>query len=164
MHQKWDYLRFEKDDKVKVSFVIGKTRVAPINTTTIPILELELQAALHASRIEVSIIEEHNFTTNQVFIRGDSSTVIQWMNAFEKKQQILLLIVLAKFWKTPNYEWNHILGAQNPADLGTRGMRAEEIASNVSLNGPAWLSENEAHWPKTTSACTIFRALQKPLK
>ena len=79
------YLRFEIDGKVKVSFVMGKTRVAPIKTTTIP--KLELQAALHASRIKVSVMEEHDFTINQVFMWSDSSTVIQWLNAFEKKQQ-----------------------------------------------------------------------------
>ena len=52
-------------------------------------------------------------------------------------------------------EGNRIPGAQNPADLGTRGMRANELASSVWLNGPAWQSENKAHWPKTTAACTI---------
>ena len=60
------YLRIEIDDKVKVSFVMGKTRVAPIKTTTVP--KLGLPAALHASRIKVSIIEEHDFTINQVFM------------------------------------------------------------------------------------------------
>ena len=68
-----DYLRFEKDDKVKVSFVIRKTRVAPIKTTTIP--KLELQASLHASRIKVSIIEEHEFTIDQVFMWSNSFTI-----------------------------------------------------------------------------------------
>ena len=82
------YLRFEIDGKVRVSFVMGKTRVVPIKTTTIP--KLELQAALHASRIKVSIIEEHDFTIDQVFMWSDSSTVIQWLNAFEKKQQIFV--------------------------------------------------------------------------
>ena len=72
------YLRFEIDDKVKVSFVMGKTRVAPIKTTMIPIIpKLELQAALHASRIKVSIIEENDFTINQIFMWSNSSTVIQ---------------------------------------------------------------------------------------
>ena len=52
-------------------------------------------------------------------------------------------------------ERNHVPGAQTPADLGTRGMRANEIASSVWLNGPAWLSENEAHWSKTAAVCTI---------
>ena len=35
-----------------------------------------------------------------------------------------------------------------------RGRRANEIASSVCLNGPAWLIQNEAHWPKATAACT----------
>ena len=82
------YLRIEIDDKVNVSFVMGKTRVAPIKTTRIP--KLELQAALHASRIKVSIIEGHDFTINQVFMWTDSSTVIEWLNAFEKKQHIFV--------------------------------------------------------------------------
>ena len=68
------YLRFEVDHKVNVSFVTGKTRVAPIKTTTIP--KLELQAALHASRTKVPIIE-HEFTINQVFLWSDVLTVIQ---------------------------------------------------------------------------------------
>ena len=51
---------------------MGKTRVAPIKTTTIS--KLELQAALHASRIKVSIIEEHHKSSFYVerFINCDS--------------------------------------------------------------------------------------------
>ena len=148
------YLMFEVDDEVKVSFVMGKTRVAPIKTTTIP--KLELQAALHASRIKVSIIEEHDFTINHVFMWSDSLTVIQYLNAFEKKQQFFVENRIGEILENTKLgEWNHIPGAQNPADLGTRGMRANEIASSVWLNGPAWLVENEAHWPKATDACTI---------
>ena len=148
------YLRFEVDDEVKVSFVMGKTRVAPIKTTTIP--KLELQAALHASRIKVSIIEEHDFTINQVFMWSDSSTVIECLNAFEKKQQFFVANRIGEILENTKLgEWNHIPGAQNPADFGTRGMRANKIASSVWLNRPAWLVENEAHWPKATAACTI---------
>ena len=89
------YLRYEIDGKVKISFVMVKTRAASIKTTTIP--KLELQAALHASRVKVSIIGEHDFTIEEVFMWRDSSTVIQWLNAFEKKQQIFLPVVLEKF-------------------------------------------------------------------
>ena len=146
------YLRFEKDYKVRVSFVMGKTRVALIKTTTIP--KLALQAAPHASRVKASIIEEHDFTIYEVFMWSDSSTVIQWLNSFEKKQQIFVANRIGKILENTKLgEWNHIPGAQNPADLGTRGMRANEIASSVWLNGPAWLSENEAHWPKAIAAC-----------
>ena len=47
------YLRIEVDDEDRVSFVMCKTRVAPTKTTTIP--KLELQGALHASAIKISI-------------------------------------------------------------------------------------------------------------
>ena len=38
------YLKFDEGDKVKVSSVVEKTRVAPIKTTTIP--KVEFQATL----------------------------------------------------------------------------------------------------------------------
>ena len=147
-------LRFEIDDKVNVSFVMEKTRVASIKTTTIP--KLELQAALHASRIKVSIIEEHDFTINHVFLWSDSATVIQWLKAFEKKQQVFVANRIGEILEnTKLREWNYIPGAQNTVDRGTRGMRANEIASSVLLKGPAWLVENEAHLAKATAACTF---------
>ena len=148
------YLRFESEDIVNVSFVVGKTRVAPIKTTTIP--KLELQAALHASWIKVSNLEELDITIDRVYIWSDSTMVIQWLNAFDKKQQIFVANRIGEFLEnTKLVEWNHIPGAQIPADLGTRGMRANEIATSVWLNGPAWLRENEAQWPKATTQCTI---------
>ena len=52
-------------------------------------------------------------------------------------------------------EWNHIPGAQNPAHLDTRGMRVNEIVTSVWLNGPAWLRENEAQWPKFSTQRTV---------
>ena len=87
---------------------------------------------------------------------SDSSTVIQRLNAFEKKQPLFVANPIGEILKNTKLgEWNHIPGAQNPADLGTQEMRTNEIASSVLLNGLAWLVENEAHWPKATAGCTI---------
>ena len=85
------------------------------------------------------------------------STTVQWLNAFDKKQQIILANRIGEILekKTKLGEWNHIPGAQNPADLGTRGMRANEVATSVRLNGPVWLRKNEALWPKATTQHTI---------
>ena len=82
------YLMFESDDIINVSSVMGKTRVAPIKTTTIS--KLELKAALHASRIKVSILEEHDITIDRGYTWSDSTTVLQCLNAFDKKQQIFV--------------------------------------------------------------------------
>ena len=82
------YLRFEIDDNINVSSVMGKTLVAPNKPTTIP--KLELQAALHASQIKVSILEKHDITIDRIYLRSDSTAVTQWLNAFDKKQQIFV--------------------------------------------------------------------------
>ena len=82
--------------------------------------------------------------------------MIQWLNAFEKKQQSFVTNFNKQILENTKLgEWNHIPGAQNQADLGTRGMRANESALSMWLNELAWLSENEAHWPKAISACNI---------
>ena len=87
---------------------------------------------------------------------SDSTTVIQWLKAFDKKQQIIVATRIGEILENRKLgEWNHNSGAQNPADLGTRGMRANEIDTSVWLNGPAWLRGNEAQWPKATTQHTI---------
>ena len=61
---KWDFAslptRTLKEMIISVFFVMGKTLVAPIKTTTIP--KLEFQAAFHAFRIKALIHEEHDIT------------------------------------------------------------------------------------------------------
>ena len=77
----------------------------------------------------------------------------------------MLLFATEKFLKTP-YWVNGIisLGPRNAADPGTRGMRTNEIALKVWLNGPAWLSENEAHWTKTIAVCTFVEVSSETSK
>ena len=75
---------------------------------------------------------------------------------FRQKQQIFGANRIGEILENTKLgEWNHIPGAQNRAHFGTRGMRANEIATSVWLNGPAWLRENEAQWPKATTQRTI---------
>ena len=48
---------------VNVSFVISKTRLAPIKTLTIP--HLELQAVVVAARLKTKILEEIDFKVDK---------------------------------------------------------------------------------------------------
>ena len=145
------YLRFEKDDNVNDSFVMGNTRVAPIKTTNNP--ELELQA----SGINLSSLEEHEITIGRVYRWSDSTTVIQRLDALDIKQQIFVANRIKEILENTKVgEWNHILDAQNPAHLDTRGMRVNEIVTSVWLNGPAWLRENKAQWPKSSTQRTVI--------
>ena len=57
------YFRTVIHGRVNVSFVISKTRLAPIKTLTIP--HLELQAAVVATRLKSKILEEIDFEVDE---------------------------------------------------------------------------------------------------
>ena len=125
---------------------MGKTRVTLIETTTDT--KLEHKAALQASRIKTLILEEHVITIGKVHMLCDSKTVLQWLNAFYEKQQIFVANRIGE-----NLE-NNKLSERNladPADLATRWLKANKIASTVWLNGPTQHRENGAQWPKATT-------------
>lgn len=46
-------------------------------------------------------------------------------------------------------EWGHVSGVKNPADLGSRGVIAEQLKeSKLWREGQQWLRDGETHWPK----------------
>ena len=74
------YLRFQSNSELKCSFVIGKSRIAPIKENSLSIPKLELQAAVTASRIKVKIMEELKETVTSVFLWSDSKTVLNYLH------------------------------------------------------------------------------------
>ena len=68
----------------KVSFIMGKARVAPIKHHTIP--KLELMAAVTGNRLKDSKMKEHSIHFHKVYMWSDSTTVIQWIRSSNEKQ------------------------------------------------------------------------------
>ena len=60
---------------LKLTYVIGKCRVAPIRHTTIP--KLELQAAVYGVRLRRQILREHDVRIDKIYHWTVSSTVLQ---------------------------------------------------------------------------------------
>ena len=46
-------------------------------------------------------------------------------------------------------QWRHVKGAENPPDIGTRGIPIEGLKDSVWLNAPAWLQRSADNWPKS---------------
>ena len=63
---------------------MGKARVAPMESTNVP--KLELQACLFAARLKNENIRPFTVTVDQVFMWTDIPTVLQWINFSEKRQ------------------------------------------------------------------------------
>ena len=73
---------------LKLTYVIGKCRVAPIRHMTIS--KLELQAAVYGVCLRKQILNEHDVRIDKIFHWTDSPTVLQWLQAAHKKQQVFV--------------------------------------------------------------------------
>ena len=118
---------------------------------TIP--KLELQAAVYGDRLRKQILNEHDVKIDKIVHWTDSSTVLQWLQAAHKKQQVFVANRATEILETSSMDqWRHVKGVENPADIGTRGgtrgMSIEGLRESVWLKGPAWLQKDEDDWPK----------------
>ena len=133
---------------LKLTYVIRKCRVAPIRHVTIP--KLELQAAVYGVRLRKQILNSNDVRIDKIFHWTDSSTVLQWLEAAHKKQQVFVPNRAAEILENSSMDqWRHVKGVENAADIGTRGMTIEGLKESVWLNGPAWLQADGEKWPKT---------------
>ena len=68
--------------QTELAFVLGKAHIAPMKVMPIP--ELELQAALLAARLKQDICRAITVKVIRVFVRTDSTTVLQCLNSTTK--------------------------------------------------------------------------------
>ena len=108
------YLRFA-DEKgvIHCSFVMGKTRNAPIREWTIP--RLELQAAVLAARQSKIILRELDLPVGQTFFWSDSMTSLQYIKNVTRRFQTFVANRVAEIHETSSPgQWHHIPGVINP--------------------------------------------------
>ena len=67
-----------EDGRIHCAFVMGKSRVAPLKSVTIP--RLELTAAVCSVRISEQIHRELNYPVDQDFFWTDSKVVLGYIN------------------------------------------------------------------------------------
>ena len=127
--------------KIKLAFVLGKTRVAPIKVMTIP--KLELQAALLAARLKQDFCRAPTLHVNKVCMWTDSTTFLQRLNSTSKQPIFVANRVCEILENTSVDEWNNVASSDNPADAGTRGMSAEVLQSSSWVRGPDFLEIKE---------------------
>lgn len=73
------YFRFERENIVDVSLVIGKARVIPLKSLSIP--QAELMAATMGVRLANTIKELHRIRVSKTIYWSDSRVVIAWINS-----------------------------------------------------------------------------------
>ncbi|XP_022806184.1 uncharacterized protein LOC111343295 [Stylophora pistillata] len=145
------YSRFEyPGGERQCTFVAKKTRVAPVKPLSIP--RLELQAAVLSVRLALAcmIQKEHDYEVSSTYYWCDSSAVIGQIRGESKRHPAFTANRLSEILDTSEpQQWRHCPGKLNPADDGSRGLKADSITPNCRwLNGPSFLLLLEYQWPE----------------
>lgn len=138
------YLRMPKShDEFYVSFVMSRTKVAPIKRVTLPLLEL-LGALISARLIKFVKSALHLPDNVRLACWTDLKVALSWIKGNPSKWKMFVANRVIEIQAlTPPSFWYHCSGKDNPADLLTRGVLADQLISNdMWLRGPTWLSNS----------------------
>ncbi|CAB0002444.1 unnamed protein product, partial [Nesidiocoris tenuis] len=139
------FLRVSYGDKVSLALLQSRSRVAPLEATTLP--RLELLAALIASRMCKQIRESMKLPDCKEYLWSDSSAAVVWI----KKKGNWGVFVRNRCDEinenTDSNDWHHLPGIYNPADLPSRGCNPRALLESKWWEGPKWLLLQEQDWP-----------------
>ena len=123
------HVRFVDEQRViHCSFVMGKTRNAPIKDWTIP--RLLLRAAVLSVRLSNSILRELDLQVDETFFWADSVPSLQYVKNQTRRFQTFVANGVAEIHVTTSPEqWHHVSCSMNPADDGSRGITVQHFKS-----------------------------------
>lgn len=132
------YVRVLKNNgEIAVNLLCSKSRIAPINKKlTIP--KLELNSCLLLSKLTNKILNLLNSHISNVILHTDSKICLAWINSNPLKLNAYVAnrLLLIKRLKG-NINWSYINTSSNPADILTRPIEPNMLATNdLWWNGP----------------------------
>ena len=146
------YLRLvDENGRIHCSLVMGKARVAPLRTVTIP--RLELTAATVLVRVANVLKEELDYEELQDFYWTDSKVVLGFISNKSRRFHVYVAnrTQLIRDQTSPD-QWRYVESGSNPADKGSRGVNANDfIRKSQWIRGPEFLWQTEDHWPRQGS-------------
>ena len=151
--------------QVSVSFVYGKSRVAPkfkghVPQATIP--KLELNAAALLTKLVSKVVKCLGFKVDEATYWCDSQVVINCIHAVDRRFPVYwsnrIAIILGN---SQVAQWRYVPTDKNPADVGSRGIVSKGFEKQVQfwVNGPTFLKLKSDEWPETMKAQTIEEVL-----
>ena len=137
------YLRAELcDNSIVSSLVMAKSKVAPLKQTTLP--RLELLGCLLSAHLVKFVREALRLPDDVEYICWtDSMIALSWIKSVPSRWKTFISNRINEIQTLTSKErWSHCPGVDNPSDLVTRGISAEELVnSDIWLQGPGFLVE-----------------------
>ncbi|XP_045122632.1 uncharacterized protein LOC123511083 [Portunus trituberculatus] len=142
------YLRLlDESGLVHNSFIMARTRLAPIKTTSIP--RLELCAAVLAVSSDAKLGREVSIPVTSSVFWTDSRIVLQYIASPTRRFHTFVANRLGTIHRLSlPHQWRHVCSEDNSADDATRGLTARElIVGGRWKGGPGFLYQSELSWP-----------------
>ena len=138
------YVQITQTSESYVQLLTAKSRVSKPGLT-VPRLELVAAQMLVKMLKQVQLALEGT-TFSEIHGWSDSKTVLCWLkNKSEWKQCIRLRV--DQILQESNIKWHYVNTKDNPADIASRGMHIQQLASNeLWWRGPPWLNDQQ-DWP-----------------
>jgi len=144
------YLRIVNENgHIHCAFMLGKSRLAPMRSVTIP--RLELLAAVMAVKVDGILRREVRVPLSQSVFWTDSTTVLQYISNRTRRFKTFVAnrVAIINDSSVPE-QWRHVGSELNPADDASRGAGASDMLNKFSWKyGPSYLWRSEDHWPQT---------------
>ena len=142
------YVVSKEGDERSSQLALARARVAPqAKTQTIP--RLELMGALLGLRLVKALCSTMESKIEDVHFWSDSMDVLCWIRNEVRRFQPFVAHRISEIRElTRPEQWQHVPGADNPADAPTRGLSLTDLKeSQLWWEGPKFLLGDGSTWP-----------------
>ena len=149
-----------KNKRYTCRLIFSKSRVAQSKKTK-SVARLELAAAQLGVMVGTQVAQAYTIDTKCITYWTDSLTVLWWLQATKKLSTYVANRVCVMLDGSKPCQWRFVPTDLNPADLPSRGMKAENlISSTLWWQGPSFL-QGIGQWPLQPKATPTSEALNE---
>lgn len=136
------YVRCASGAEVWCNILTSKIKVAPVKPTTIP--RLELCATLLLAKLAKRVREKCGLEYAPLHLYTDSTVALYWLSKNPSELKTFVAHRVHDVKKSINDgNWSYVPTKENPADLCSRGVRAQDLINNsMWWHGPQFLSQS----------------------
>ena len=138
------YFRYNEGNDTRCSFIMSKSRLAPIKQKTLTVPKLELQAAVVACRMKNVILDEVKLEIKSVYFWCDSKTVINYLKNETTNFGVYIAHRVNEIRRSSSIEdWYYVPTKLNVADDLTRFTGFQTLTNQSRwCTGPEFLLQD----------------------